>query len=256
MKKISTLYKKDPKNLGRVINEIDPANAWVFESGIPTRKFDGTSCAIIGGELYKRYGAKLERLPLQNYVGETVVKASGKPFRNGSKTAVITEIDVQNYNNPKSTEGDGVKLDNGATVSKSMLRNAGFNTSLTKRPIPEGAIPCQDPDIKSGHYPHWVRCSRDRKSYKYHFIAFDSLENKEDGTYELCGNKVQGNPEAIEGYKLIPHGKKVLAISDFSFEGLRAFLEVTDIEGIVFHERGGDRMCKIRKKYFGIRRQI
>jgi hypothetical protein len=51
MKKLSTLYKKDPNDLGRVINEVNPENEWVFKSGIPTRKFDGTSCAIISGEV-------------------------------------------------------------------------------------------------------------------------------------------------------------------------------------------------------------
>ena len=61
MKKISTLYKKDPNDLGRVINEVNPENAWVFESGIPTRKYDGTSCAIINGKLYKRYDAKKDK---------------------------------------------------------------------------------------------------------------------------------------------------------------------------------------------------
>lgn len=29
MRKISTLYKKDPNDLGRVINEINPENEWV-----------------------------------------------------------------------------------------------------------------------------------------------------------------------------------------------------------------------------------
>jgi len=61
MKKLSTLFKKDPSNLGRVINEIDPENEWVFKYGIPTRKFDGTSCAIINGELYKRFDLKKGR---------------------------------------------------------------------------------------------------------------------------------------------------------------------------------------------------
>jgi len=31
MKKISTLFKKDPNDLGRVINEINPENQWVFD---------------------------------------------------------------------------------------------------------------------------------------------------------------------------------------------------------------------------------
>lgn len=59
MKKISTLFKKNPENLGLVINEVDPENQWVIDGeGIATRKFDGTACAIINGELYKRYDAK------------------------------------------------------------------------------------------------------------------------------------------------------------------------------------------------------
>jgi hypothetical protein len=39
MKKLSTFYKKDPKDLGLVINEVNPENEWVFKSRIPTRKF-------------------------------------------------------------------------------------------------------------------------------------------------------------------------------------------------------------------------
>lgn len=59
MKKISTLFKKNPENLGLVINEVDHENQWVIDGdGIPTRKWDGTACAIINGELYKRYDAK------------------------------------------------------------------------------------------------------------------------------------------------------------------------------------------------------
>ena len=182
MKKLSTLYKKDPNDLGRVINEVNPENEWVFKSGIPTRKFDGTSCAIIDGELYKRFDLKKGRT------------------------------------------------------------------------LPPNAIPCQEPDIKSGHHPHWIRCKRDDNSNKWHFAAFDTLNSKEDGTYELCGKKVQGNLEKIEGHQLIKHGCEVLDITDFSFEGLRSFLEVTDIEGIVFHDSESDNMCKIRKSDFGIQR--
>lgn len=58
MKKISTLYKKDLENLDLVTQELDERNAWVLEFGIPTRKFDGTACAVIDGYLYKRYDAK------------------------------------------------------------------------------------------------------------------------------------------------------------------------------------------------------
>lgn len=183
MKKISTLYKKDPNNLGRVMNEIDPDNAWVFKYGIATQKYDGTSCAIIGGELYKRFDLKKGRT------------------------------------------------------------------------LPLNAIPCQKPDEITGHHPHWVKCDRNDNSNKYHFEAFDLLDNKEEGTYELCGERIQGNPENIEGHKLIQHGSYILPIEDLSFFGLKQYLEITDIEGIVFHHEFDDRMCKIRKSDFGIKRK-
>tara|TARA_R110000796_G_C14345091_1_gene410856 strand:- start:61 stop:636 length:576 start_codon:yes stop_codon:yes gene_type:complete len=191
MKKLSTLFKKDPKDLGRVINEINPENEWALKFGRPTRKFDGTSCAIINGELYKRYDAK------------------------------------------KNKKG-------------------------IKKPIPKGAIPCQEPDEKSGHHPHWIKCDEKDKSNKYHFEAFEDLiklnSTPLDGTYELCGEKVQANPENIKGHKLIMHGKNILPLINFDFERIKHFLTVTDIEGIVFHHLTDGRMCKIRKSDFGIRR--
>jgi len=87
-------------------------------------------------------------------------------------------------------------------------------------------------------------------------LAFDALENKEDGTYELCGEKIQKNPEHLINSELIRHGREVLPISDFSFEGLRNYLSNPDIdiEGIVFHHKTDGRMCKIRKKDFGFKR--
>jgi hypothetical protein len=184
MKKISTLYKKDPKDLGRVINEINPENQWVFdEPGIPTRKYDGTACAIINGELYKRYDVKKGRM------------------------------------------------------------------------VPIGAIPCDDPDSITGHWPHWVKCDRNNPADKYHFEGFDYLYFKDNGTYELCGEKVQGNPEKIKGHGLIKHGCTIIQITDLSFEGIKLYFSnpENDIEGIVFHGKEG-KMCKIRKSDFGIKR--
>lgn len=189
MKKISTLYKKDAENLGRVIDEINPDNQWVLDGeGVGTRKFDGIASAIINGELYKRYDVK-----------------KGKQ-------------------------------------------------------APEGAIACQEPDTISGHHPHWIKCGRTNSQDKFFFEAFDNLEIKEDGTYELCGEtisterfKPKFNVEKVEGHQLIKHASIILTIPDLSFNGIKKFLEEKDIEGIVFHHPDG-RMCKIRKKDFGIKR--
>jgi hypothetical protein len=192
MKKISTLFKKDPNDLGIVINEINPENEWVFEGKyIATRKFDGIASAIINGELYKRYDVKKGRT------------------------------------------------------------------------APEGAIPCQEPDALSGHHPHWLKCDRNKGEDKLFFEAFDALENKEDGTYELCGEKISTerftknlNVEKVKGHKLIKHGSEVLNVPDLSFEGLKTYLADpnNDIEGIVFYNTEDGRMCKLRKKDFNIKR--
>lgn len=181
MKKISTLFKKDPNNLSRVIDEINPDNQWVLDGNqIPTQKFDGTACAIINGQLYKRYDVK-----------------KGKQ-------------------------------------------------------VPDGAIPCQDPDSITGHWPHWVKCEQNDSGSKWHMMAFHG--QLADGTYELCGEKVQGNPEKIVGHELIRHASIVLhdLVYPLSFEGIRIYLESHDIEGIVFHHHNDGRMCKIRKSDFGI----
>ena len=124
-----------------------------------------------------------------------------------------------------------------------------------KKPIPLNAIPCQDADLITGHHPHWVKCYRDKPDDKYFFEAFDNLKKKTNGTYELCGEKVQGNPENIIGHELIKHGYYSIGLVDFSFDTIRDYLadDNHNIEGIVFWSKDG-KMCKIRKADFGIKR--
>lgn len=189
MKKISTLFKKDIHNLGRVINEINPENRWVFEGkAVATQKFDGSACAVISGKLFKRYDAKRGKI------------------------------------------------------------------------APEGAIPCQEADPVTGHHPHWVACDPASKEDAYFWEGFHALAASgkvEDGTYELIGEKVQGNPENIKGHLLVKHGSEILSLASLDFEWIRSFLSNPDnnMEGIVFHHTADERMCKIRKSDFGIRRK-
>lgn len=186
MKKMTTLFKKDPEDLGRIINELDPNNAWVLTSGIATRKYDGTACAIINGMLYKRYDAKI---------------------------------------NKKTGEW---------------------------KSAPPNSIPCQEPDPITGHHPHWTPVT---EQDKWHLQAV--TDDLPDGTYELCGERIQGNPEKITGHVLIPHGQEILFECNettINFDWLKEYLINHDIEGIVFHDTESDRMCKLRKGDFGIKR--
>jgi hypothetical protein len=184
MKKMSTLFIKDKYDPSKVIDGVlNEENLWVYEEGVKaTRKFDGTACAIIDGELYKRYDAK-----------------------KGKK-------------------------------------------------VPVGAIPCCEPDEVTGHHPHWVKCDRNNLSDKYHFEGFDNMDKSclKDGTYELCGPKVQNDVEGCGIHTLLKHGS-LLFDTEKVLENPKEFMRYMNIEGIVFLHKDG-RMCKIRKKDFGIDR--
>jgi hypothetical protein len=75
-----------------------------------------------------------------------------------------------------------------------------------------------------------------------------------DGTYELVGPKVQGNPEHYEAHELVSHGQTdVYDDAPRTFEELLDWMTGRDIEGIVFHHLDG-RMAKIKLRDFGIKR--
>lgn len=74
-----------------------------------------------------------------------------------------------------------------------------------------------------------------------------------DGTYELLGPKVQGNPEKAECHYLEPHGQEVLQGVPRDFEGIKEYLRTHNIEGIVWHHEDG-RAVKIKAKDFWLRR--
>lgn len=121
------------------------------------------------------------------------------------------------------------------------------------RQVPENAIPCQEPDAITGHWPHWVKVDANNPEDKYFIEAWNNRSDKRDGTYELIGPKIQGNPERFESHTLVRHGERELLVRDLSFAGIFHAVSVHDIEGIVFHHPDG-RMCKIRKSDFGIKR--
>lgn len=88
---------------------------------------------------------------------------------------------------------------------------------------------------------------------KYHREAFHSYLS--NGTYELVGPKVQGNPENYPEHTLVKHD--TLSIEEAiprNFNRLSAWLLDKDWEGIVFHHPDG-RMGKIKKRDFGMKRR-
>ncbi|HET6326690.1 MAG TPA: DUF5565 family protein [Planctomycetaceae bacterium] len=110
-------------------------------------------------------------------------------------------------------------------------------------------------DDETGKRIGW-RPVGDAPEDEWHREGFANLEDKSDGTYELVGPKMQGNPENYTVHSLVPHTVERLRIADQvprDFEGLSAYLVGQDIEGIVFHHPDG-RMAKIKKRDFGLKR--
>lgn len=182
MKKIPTIFKRNPAYMKEILPEQHQDCGWVFDGeGVPTRKYDGTCCRVLNGQIWKRREIK-----------------KGKPQPEGFELADYDEI-------------------TGKTV---------------------GWMPVID-----------------EKADRWHLEAFGDGKWP-DGTYELCGPKVQGNPEQFEAHVLVPHSEATQYDNvERTFDGIRAFLEKMDIEGLVFHHPDG-RMAKIKKRDFRQPRKV
>lgn len=186
MKKIPTLFERvfeNHKKVGIKPN-VTEGMEWVLKGeGIATIKIDGSCCAIINGEFYKRYDA-----------------------REGKK-------------------------------------------------VPDGAIPCCEPDPITGHYPHWVKVDPKNPADKWYYAALlNSIEiygELKEGTYEAIGTHFQGNPYGLDVDILVKHGIQIVDVPR-TFEGIKEWLSQNDVEGIVFW-KDGEPQCKIKRSDFGLK---
>jgi hypothetical protein len=116
--------------------------------------------------------------------------------------------------------------------------------------LKSGAIACNASfDPITNHWPHWIPA--EGKDSSYHIEGFDNLDNVKDGTYELVGPKLQGNPYNLSRHELWLHGSVKIKVSDFSFDSLKSIITSLDEEGLVFHHPDG-RMLKLRRSDFNL----
>lgn len=111
-----------------------------------------------------------------------------------------------------------------------------------------------DRDEETGKSVGWVPVG-DGPDDRYHREAYERGMPLADGTYELVGPKIQGNPEKAPTHQLWAHSllpQHHDAPRDF--DGLKAWLTGKDIEGLVWHHPDG-RMAKIKLRDFGLKRQ-
>lgn len=114
-------------------------------------------------------------------------------------------------------------------------------------------------DDETGKVVGWIPVGQGPED-KWHRQALDVSEALPDGTYELIGPKVQGNPEDANEHMLVAHSAngvtdaaEELEDVPLDYDGLREYLDGADMEGIVWHHPDG-RMAKIKGKDFGVSR--
>lgn len=69
------------------------------------------------------------------------------------------------------------------------------------------------------------------------------------GTYELCGPRVNSNPERFVRHSLILHEHADRLVVPLDYDRLANWMAETDFEGIVWHHPDG-RMAKLKKRDF------
>jgi hypothetical protein len=104
-----------------------------------------------------------------------------------------------------------------------------------------------------GKHIYWIPVGS--KDY-YHQIAWGWARGYlEDGTYELVGPEVQGNPHDLTHNELINHNSLSFILLPrryiSCFDSIKRYLERSPYEGIVWHHPDG-RMAKITKAKFGL----
>jgi len=149
-------------------------------------------------------------------------------------------------------EGEGLatrKFDGTCCLIQNGLLYKRYDAKNGKTP-PEGFIPAQEPDSNTGHWPGWLLVAGGPED-RWHLTALADPDLKlEDGTYELCGPKINGNPEKLDRHMLIRHGSETYPTFPRTYNAIREwFKEYPYIEGVVWHHRDG-RMVKIKAKDF------
>lgn len=112
-----------------------------------------------------------------------------------------------------------------------------------------------DMDDETGKAVGWVLVDWAAPEDRWHREALSSTLVLSDGTYELLGPKVQGNPEGYDRHILIKHSLELLGVEAVprTFDELSEYLSHQPIEGIVWHHPDG-RMAKIKLRDFGLKR--
>jgi len=142
-------------------------------------------------------------------------------------------------------DGTAVLVDANGDVYKRLELRGG-------KAAPEGFRQVDD-DMKTGKVVGWVPVGQGPEDKWYRDALARRTDELGEGTYELVGPKIQGNPEQFDQHTLLRHDFCEGGSFERSFEGISEFLTRANWEGVVFHHPDG-RMAKIKARDFGINR--
>lgn len=118
------------------------------------------------------------------------------------------------------------------------------------KPFPPGYV-AEETDPNTGKTVGWEPI--DQSPFVKAFLSVTDVPGAElptvPGTYELCGPKVNGNPEKFSGHVLVPHGMFNLGDVPLDYDGLAEYMADTKYEGIVWHRGNGD-LVKLKRRDF------
>jgi hypothetical protein len=138
---------------------------------------------------------------------------------------------------------------------------------LPKNTTAPAGFEAADYDTETGKTVGWVLVG-DGPEDRWHREAFEFLKEARlnwiplvdpnsavpDGTYELVGPKIQGNPEHYPTHTLVRHDETEKYLdAPRTFKELWYWMDGEDIEGLVWHHPDG-RMAKLKLRDMDLRR--
>lgn len=169
-------------------------------------------------------------------------------FKQDEQHKVIPELraDINNYTMSRKLDGTSCMI-----LDNELYKRYNANEQKGRK-LPLEYIACQEEPNFNGSFPVWVKVTEDDK---YHHEAFNHKEKWEDGTYELCGPKVNGNKEELQCHELLKHGEVLIEGLSLDFYEIKEFLTNNYIEGIIIKDEDTGIMYKIRRRDFGMKWQ-
>jgi hypothetical protein len=158
---------------------------------------------------------------------------------------VFTDPTVVAY---RKLDGASAAIINGNIYSRYMSRQR----KNTAAQVPLNGIPAQlNIDEATQTHPYWVPAEA-KGTGKHHYNAFINQPGLPDGTYELIGPSINGNPDDVVINTLMSHNADSLLVKlpeVITREILKQLIISQPWEGLVFRNSNDD-MCKLRRVDF------